>query len=257
MPKYEKKDVSEQQLEDIVRRFPDYIESGLQYVDHQLTVDGGRLDVLMIDSGKSLVVAELKVVEDDDMLLQGLDYYDYVTNHREAYARLYKKHEIKPAQEVRLFLIAPSFSMRLINRCKWFNVPISLFRFDCLLFDGSTEITPVFNEQTIPSKLEVPSTPHTPQDILGWITDADARQRADIFLADVIKWGPTITQDATQSDISLKVNNRVFAYLYPRRRYFHLGTYDKEGEWITTPVKSDEDYARAVKLVRDTYDAKK
>lgn len=28
MPKYEKKNVSEQQLEDIVRRFPDYIESG-------------------------------------------------------------------------------------------------------------------------------------------------------------------------------------------------------------------------------------
>ncbi len=33
----------------------------------------------MVDSGKSLIVAELKAVEDDGMLLQGLDYYDYVS----------------------------------------------------------------------------------------------------------------------------------------------------------------------------------
>jgi len=256
MPRYEKKDVSEQQLEDLVRRFTDYIESGLQYIDHQLTTDGGRLDVLMVDSGKSLVVAELKVVEDDDMLLQGLDYYDYVTNHRESYARLYEKHGIDPTQEVRLLLIAPSFSVRLINRCKWINAPISLFRFDCLQFEGADEITPVFNEQTIPSKPEVLET-HTIQELLEWITDVEARQLADRFLADVKTWGPTVTQDAIQNAISVKVNGRVFAYLYPRRRYFHLGTYAEDGEWVTAPVKSDEDYARTLKSVRDCFDRKK
>ncbi len=35
MPKYRKVDVSEQQLEDLVRQQADAIEDGLVYVDHQ------------------------------------------------------------------------------------------------------------------------------------------------------------------------------------------------------------------------------
>ena len=81
MKKYRKADVSEQELEDIVRRNTGLIEEGLVYVDHQKPAAGGRLDVLMVDSGKSLVVAELKVTQDDGMLLQGLDYYDYASTH--------------------------------------------------------------------------------------------------------------------------------------------------------------------------------
>jgi hypothetical protein len=92
MVKYRKVDVSEQRLEDLVRQHADAIEDALVYVDHQHSTLGGRLDVLMVDSGESLVVAELKVVEDDGMLLQGLDYYDYVSTHREAFARLYKAY---------------------------------------------------------------------------------------------------------------------------------------------------------------------
>jgi len=122
------------------------VEEGLVYVDHQRQTIGGRLDVLMVDSGKSLVVAELKIVENDGMLLQGLDYYDYVSTHVETYARLYRDHSIDPTKEVRLFLIAPSFSQTLINRSKWLNVPISLFSFNCLKFDGEDEIIPIFSE---------------------------------------------------------------------------------------------------------------
>jgi len=134
MAKYTKVDVSEQELEDLVRQHADAIEDALVYVDRQHSTPGGRLDVLMVDSGKSLVVAELKVVEDDGMLLQGLDYYDYVSMHREAFARLYKTHAPDPTQHVRLFLVAPSFSQTLINRCKWIAAPISLFTFSCLKF---------------------------------------------------------------------------------------------------------------------------
>jgi RecB family endonuclease NucS len=111
MKKLIKVDVSEQQLEELVRRNAEMLEEGLTYVDHQKpTTGGGRLDVLMVDSGQSLVIAELKVVQDDQMLFQGLDYYDYVSTQIESFARLYKKHNINPTQQVRLFLIAPSFS---------------------------------------------------------------------------------------------------------------------------------------------------
>ena len=65
MKPYIKMDVAEQQLEDLVRRHVDVIEEGLVYVDHQCKTTGGRLDVLMVDSGQSLVVAELKIVQDE------------------------------------------------------------------------------------------------------------------------------------------------------------------------------------------------
>ena len=61
MKSYSKADVAEQQLEDLGRRHSKMIEEGLCYVDHQRPAAGGRLDVLMVDSGQSLIVAELKV----------------------------------------------------------------------------------------------------------------------------------------------------------------------------------------------------
>ena len=125
MKPYKKTDVSEAGLEDLVRRHSGLIEDGLVYVDHQKAAAGGRLDVLLVDSGKSLVVAELKIVQDDGMLLQGVDYYDYVSSHVEAFARLYKPCGIDPTQQVRLFLIAPSFSQ--VARSSDFPFHIQLF----------------------------------------------------------------------------------------------------------------------------------
>ncbi len=257
MPHYTKiTEVSEQQLEDLVRRYADYIESGLQFLDHQLSTGGGRLDVLMVDSGKSLVVAELKVVEEDGMLLQGLDYYDYVTAHREAYSRLYKLGDEAATQEVRLLLIAPGFSTTLINRCKWLDVDISLYRFECLQFEGADGITPVFIEQTIPSE-PAPLKPPTLGEVLGFITDEDVRKRAVAFLDDVKTWAPGVTQDCIKGAVSARVNGRVFAYLSPNRRSFRVTSSDADGNWITAPVKSDEDYRRAVNAVRESFERKK
>src|SRR3989442_10705125 len=82
-------DVSEQQLEDLVRQHVDQIEEGLRYVSRQRFTATGRLDVLFVDSGHSLVVAELKIIEDGAVLFQAIDYYDYVSVNLEAFARLY------------------------------------------------------------------------------------------------------------------------------------------------------------------------
>ena len=64
-------EILERDLEELVRQAPEHIEKGLRFVDHQRETDRGPLDVLLVDSGHSLAVAELKVVESDDMLWQG------------------------------------------------------------------------------------------------------------------------------------------------------------------------------------------
>jgi len=132
MRKHKTVNVSEKQLEEMVRQAPELIEEGLRFVDHQVKADRGPLDVLLVDSGNALVIAELKVTEDDGMLVQGIDYFDYVTRNIEAFARGYREKEIEPTQEPRLFLVAPSFSSLLLDRCKWVDIALSLFSFQCL-----------------------------------------------------------------------------------------------------------------------------
>jgi len=73
MKKYMKVDVSEQLLEDLIRQNAAMIEGGLVYLDHQKQTTHGRLDMLLADSGNTLVIAELKVTQDDGMLMQALD----------------------------------------------------------------------------------------------------------------------------------------------------------------------------------------
>lgn len=250
MKKYKKVDVSETQLEDLVRRHAGMVEEGLIYVDHQKPAAGGRLDVFMVDSGKSLVVSELKVVQDDGMLMQGVDYYDYVSNHVEAFARLYKDHGIDPTQQVRLFLIAPSFSQTLINRCKWLDLPISLFTFHCMKFDEEDDLVPIFAEQAIPTQPEVVEIAHL-EDHLGYITDTKVRDKASALLDEIKNWKPgSISLDPIKYAISIKVHGRVFAYFYPRRQHYLLATYNDQEEWTEYSIKEDDDLDKVKPIMR-------
>ena len=256
MKTYKKADVSEQELEDLIRIHAGMIEEGLVYVDHQKRTTGGRLDVLMADCEKSLVVAELKIVEDDEMLFQGLDYYDYVSTHAETYARLYKDYQIDPTKEVRLFLIAPSFSRTVINRCKWLNVTISLFLFNCLKFEGENEVIPIFSEQLI-------STPPPPPEVrtieqhLAYITDDAVRCKVAALLEEIKNWKPAyITLEPIKYAISMKVNGHVFAYLDPRRKYYMMSTYNADDEWTAYSIRSDEDLANVKTLAKAAMERK-
>jgi hypothetical protein len=242
MGKYTKVDVSEQTLEDLVRRNAGLIGDGLVYVDHQKQTGSGRLDVLMVDSGKSLVVAELKVVEDDGMLLQGLDYYDYVSTHVESFARLYEVHAIDPVQQVRLLLIAPSFSQTLVNRCKWLDVPVALYMFNCLKFERDDEIVPIFTEQQIPPSPKPPAV-ITLEHVLNYITDDSVRAKVMALLEEMKTWKPNVTNDPIQGGISIRVNGRVFAYIWPRRQRYVIQTLDADDASKQYSVETEDDLA--------------
>ncbi len=251
MKTYEKVDVSEAALEDLVRRHASLIEDGLVYVDHQKRAAGGRLDVLLVDSGKLLVVAELKVVQDDGMLLQAVDYYDYVSTNVEAFARLYKHQRIDPTKQVRLLLIAPSFSQTLVNRCKWMDLPISLFTFHCLKFEGDDDLVPMFAEQAIPPRPPVLEAPPTIEEHLAYISDLTVRSKASALLDEIRNWKPgNISLDAIKYEISIRVNGRVFAYFSPRRKHYVIGTYDAEDEWTDFPIRDDDDLGTVKPIMR-------
>jgi hypothetical protein len=255
MRKYRVAEVSETELEDLVRRAPELIEAGLKFVDHQAFTARGPLDVLLVDSGHALVVAELKVVEDDAMLVQSIDYYDYVLRNLDGFARAYKQHKIDPKQEPRLFLIAPSFSVTLLNRIKWINIPISLFTFQCIEFeDAKGEVVPVYKEITTPAVPERVET-YSLDDRYNYITDAKIRGLAQRLVAEIQEWDPErVLVEPTKYDISIKVSGRVVAYVGPRRKHFMVYTNDAEGKWTGYPINSEGDLETVTPLVRANFD---
>ena len=255
MRKYKIVDISEKQLEEMVRKGPDIIEDGLKYIDHQKRTDRGPLDVLFADSGNALVVAELKVTEDDGMLVQGIDYYDYISSNIDGFARAYKDTIIDPLQKPRLFLVAPSFSVSLLNRCKWIDIPISLFTFQYIsLEDNPTEIIPIFKEITSPSRLQ-PVEVYTLEQRLNYMTDAALKKMAKELLEEIQEWDrDNILIEPLKYDISIKVSGRVFSYLGPRRKYFIVYTYDNENKWTGYPIHQADDLDEVKPLLIFNYE---
>ena len=244
-------DLSERELEDIVRKSADLIEEGTRYIDHQTMTNRGPLDVLMVDSGGSLIVAELKIVEDDSMLMQGVDYYDYVVKNLEAFARIYKDFNINPTQTARLFLIAPSFSQSLLNRCKWFDLPISLFTYKCITLEEDKDKTPIYTEITVPSAPKVIEHNDIEKNI-NYITNPDMIVLFKTILGEIHEIDKNnITVDPTKNDLSLKAYGSVFAYLCPRRNNFVINTYDKDNIWKGYPIHVKEDF-EAIKQQLDS-----
>jgi len=254
MKNYKTLEVSEAELEDLIRQGTHLIEEGLQYVDHQRMTDRGPLDILMVDSGGALVVAELKVCEDDSMLVQGIDYYDYISKNIEGLSRAYINFKIKPTQTPRLFLIAPSISVNLQNRCKWIDIPISIFTYKCLQFEDSDEKTPVFSEITVPSVVK-PVETHSIEGNLDYITDKKIKSLANEILNEIQGWDKNkILIDAIKVEISLKYSGKVFAYLYPRRNFFLIATNDIEGNWTSHKINDIEDFRKIEILIKANID---
>jgi hypothetical protein len=259
MKRYKFVDISEAGLEDLVRQAPDLLEAGLIYIDHQRRAREGRLDLLLVDSGRALVVAELKTIEDDGMLWQALDYYDYVQDNLEGLARNYPNANIDPQQSPRLFLIAPSFSVLLLNRVKWLSISplVSLFSYRCIAFDelegGPISVylevkPPVIREAVTTSSLET----H-----FEYITDSVSRAKAQDVLSSVQAIGPAVSIDPVKSGLSIKVSGKVFAYIWPKRRYFTVGYYsDTDDQWTNETVEADTDIEPVKARLRAAYTRK-
>ena len=196
-----------------------------------------------------MVVAELKIIEDDGMLFQCLDYYDHVTTRIETYARLYRSHNVDPTQPVRLLLVAPSFSQTLVNRCKWIDAKISLVAYSCIKLEKGDEIIPVFSEQAIPSPLDTIVVPKL-DDHLSYITDAEVRANVSKVLDHIKQLKPgQVSMDALKYAISMKVDGRVFGYLHPRRKHYVISTYNADDNWTDYPIQSDDDLSSVLPLI--------
>ena len=137
-----------------------------------------------------------------------------------------------------------------MNRCKWFDLPVSLFTFNCLKFDDENDIVPIFSEQQIPTPPETVEVIHL-DDHLAYITYPAVRAKVTSLFDEIKNWRPgNISLDAIKGAVSMKFNGRVFAYLYPRRQHYLIGTYNAEDKWTEYPIKDDDDLTNVKPLMK-------
>ncbi len=250
-------EVDEKTLEFLTSQNADKIELGLKYIDHQKRTERGPLDVLCVDSGNALIIAELKVVEDDNMLVQGIDYYEDVTKNIELLARLYNKTQetnIDPTQKPRLFLIAPSFSINLLKRSSWIDIPISLFTYKCIKIDSNQDVLPIYHEVNIPRRIQ-PIEVYTVEQRMNYIQDEEVKNRFKSMLNSVREFdSKKITVDAVKNDVSVKVSGKVISYICPRRKNFIIYTYDTDSEWKPFSIDSMEDSENALRIIKMNFE---
>jgi hypothetical protein len=252
MRKYKSVEINESLLENMVCTGSEMIEEGLKYISHQKIPGKDPMDVLFVDSKNCMVAAELNIVEDDNMLLQGLDYYNYVANNYEILARTYKDDGIDPTRAIRLMLIAPSFSQTMTNRCRWIDTNISLYTYKCIKFNDSDEVIPIFSETSIPTPLEYSTEERDSfEDQLGYLTNRELRGILTSLLSDLPPCGKdTLLIEPIKYAISVKKGGKVFMHLALRRDNFFVETHSAEGKWTGYQVNSREDLETLMPLMK-------
>lgn len=255
MFEYETREIDEKKLEDMARQAPHLIEEGLRFVDQQRRAGRGPLDVLFVDSGSALVVAELKAHPDDGMLMQGLDYYDSVSANLDRIARAYSRFNVDASQRPRLMLIAPSFSQTLINRCKWVDdeLKLSLFAYKYIVAKESKQDTLVFIEIEMPARPEVGEEP-TLDALLAYIKDEQIRALGKRLFDDIKAWNPNaVVVRSRKGYAPIFVNGKKLADWAPVRQAWRVWTNDEDGNWKMFSVVDEGDYGALLKVLSSNF----
>jgi hypothetical protein len=221
----------EPELEDLVISHIDSVEGGLVYLDHQRKTEGGRLDVLCVDQEGVLVVMELKNREDDTMLLQALEYLDYVNENKDRFASFYTKKlkhekrdiEIDKSSPPRIVLVAPSFSDALKKCVKYVDedYAVSLKQFRYLRSKKTGEAAPYFFDVAVETPL-VFEEPKTFEDHVNKIADSKLREFCLEVIERIRALGPGIECQPARYWLGFFYRGRRFATLIARRSLFHL-----------------------------------
>lgn len=208
--------ITEKELEDMLKDNLHLVEEGLKFIDNQIAAGRGPLDILAVDSGKSLAVIELKVSESDEMLMQAIDYYHWVFEHIDSIKRMYPTSGVDYRQAPRLILIAPSFSNALLKRALYLKVQPELFTYKCLEAEGKRGL--LFEAVNLPAIPEIPPSPKPKQELIDYVTVAPVRdllKTACNELRDLSGDVEDIEQYTTQGYIGYRIKGkRVFAALH-------------------------------------------
>jgi Holliday junction resolvase-like predicted endonuclease len=240
--------VSERELEEFIVENPNAIEEGFRILSRQWPTDSGPLDILGADAEGTIVIIELKAKEDDMQLIQGLRYYDYISSNITAIAKYFSSPDFPISdQDLRLILIAPSFSRNLRRVSNYIDVELELKEYKAYKLP-SGERCIVFSTVEIEEGRRPRLYPPL-EDKLNNIKDEKIRTLVIRFLKDLEEHGfeKKMVHDEW---ISLWFGGKRIAALGCKRKFFVVETETDEG-WRRFRINSEMDCSEILTMLKD------
>jgi len=236
----------ENDLEALVMKEPDCLEEGMRILDHQVRGNGKFIDVLGVDADGVLAVIELKLGEEDEMLVQALDYYDWVYSNRDRLKGAYgNKASIQIEEDPRIILVASGFSDRLRRAARHVEPNLTLLEYSYLSTPGN-ERAVVCREIENQPENEF-AAPVSLEGTLSRVADGDLKVLVRQVHSELSSIGKDLEPIPRDGYIRCKCAGRIIGELGLRRTLFYVWWMLASGEWADdeAKVKNLEDWRRA------------
>lgn len=175
---------------------------------------------------------ELKVGEDDGMLLQALEYDDYVSSNRDRLAKEYEKlAKVVAEEDPRVILVASSFSERLKRAVRHFKPDISLREYSYLA-TNSGEKGLYCKEVPFESETEY-SAPASLDSVFAYVNLPDVKTTCTKVHSDIKKLGQDMEAVPAGNGVQVryKCKNRLIGGLTLRRTFLNLWWRKDDDNW--------------------------
>ena len=249
---------NEKELHTIIEKELDSLEEGLELLKYEMDTGTGIPDFLCVDSGRRIVIIEVKLHEDEYVLFQALKYYNEIDKHRYVIAQMFPNKKINAKEHPRIILIAEKFSDE-IRRLTTLVVPdVELYEYTVVI-DSKNNKGIVFHPVTLPKIDETLTEPTTIQDHIDYITKEDLKPVLEKVRNEIKSIGGEIKEYATQDYIGFKFRGRQFAWIPTHRKSFDLGAHiiDDKGHLLDYESIRIEDgkenYSEILEKIKEAY----
>jgi hypothetical protein len=247
---------SEKELHGIIKNNLEGIEKGLSLLEYEKGLPNGIPDFLCVDSGKRIVIIEVKLHQDENILFQALRYYNDVDKNRYVLANVFKENKIDPAQHPRVILIAEDFSNDTKNLTTLVIPDVELFIYQVVRFVEEQGIvfipiiTPKIEESVISESPRI-------ENIYEYLQNKPLQALLDKTKEQIKALNKDIEVYPTYSYIGFKYKGRVVATIRAQRQSFDLnfaisddkGYIEFSYQRILDP---NDDYSESIKKIQDT-----
>jgi hypothetical protein len=231
----------ERDLENLVVKDPESIEKGLKYLAHQRQANGKFIDVLAVDADGILVIIELKIGQDDEMLLQALEYYDYVSSNRDRLAKEYEKRaKIVTVEDPRIILVASGFSERLKRAVRFFEPSTKLMEYAYLETKGGDK--GLFCHEVSYESEDDYEPAISLEGVLSYVTDPKVKGVCEKVHAELLKLGKDIEDIPREGQVRYKCKNRVVGGLSVRRTFFYVWWFLDSDNWDEVKLANPKEW---------------
>ncbi|MEB3278389.1 MAG: endonuclease NucS domain-containing protein [Lyngbya sp.] len=223
---------------------------GLKPLKQQYRVRGEVCDILAIDSGKRLVILELKNAEDRYIVQQLTRYYENILEERPL------SSQIDYTQSIRLIAIAPDFHEDSLIDLKYHTLDLELLRFQIIQRENRLYLTLNTREKTTISQVIISESeeyiinpenapnskilPRPPKALLNLI-EKESLEKQNIVLdirEKIIRFDERMGENSTEVTIGYgkrKGKNQLYRAYHTRCAEFHRDQY-----WVLADQNLDD-----------------